>query len=729
MRAPQTGKNNRARPDNVAAHSASYGSTMSSLRLSAFSAIVLTLGATSASHADTVERYSILANQEVVGHVVATRNGQTVDVDYAVSNNGRGPKHTEHLVLDKKGVPVEWTIEGSSLMGGAVHEHEAWKDGVQSWASQADQGDVRTAEPQIYVGVDASPWALQLYVNALLKAPNHTIAVLPKGTLKLELIHPVTLGAGKEAQTLNAYFLTGIDLDPVILLINKRGEIIAQPSGGEGMLVREGLEKDYDPLLALGTTLTLERLKALQAHVAHRYDTPIRIRNVHVFDPATETMSGLVSVVVFRGHVTTIEPEDSAAPAPSDETIIDGQGGSLVAGLHDMHSHNSLMSGPLNIAAGVTTVRDMGNINTALLDLTKLTDAGEVPGPHIIYSGFLEGRSPYSARFGIIPDTLADGLRDVHWYADHGYIQIKIYNSMTPSWVAPLSAEARKLGLRTVGHVPAFATPDQMIEAGYNEITHINQLMLGWLLNPGEDTRTPLRLTAMARAADLDLASDKVRHTIDLMKSHNVGLDTTTSIVEQLMMSRAGKIPENSVAYLEHMPVGYLRYHERSYVRFKDAAEDARYVTAFAKVIDTMALLRKENIRMWPGTDNAIGFPLHRELELYVKAGFMPAEALRIASYDCDAYMNREQQFGSIARGKTADFLLVPGDPTKDIGALHSIRLVMKDGVIYYPNEIYAAYGIAPFASPPPLTPAHVEPTAATAVPQSGFSQDGDDGY
>jgi imidazolonepropionase-like amidohydrolase len=700
---------------------------MLSLRLSALSVIALTLGATSASHADTVERYSILANREVVGHVTATRNGQTVDVDYAVSDNGRGPKHTEHLVLDKRGVPVEWTIEGSSLMGGAVHEHEAWKDGVQSWTSQADQGEVHTAEPQIYVGVDASPWALQLYVNALLKAPGHTIAVLPKGTLKLELIHPVTLGTGKDAQTLNAYFLTGIDLEPVILLLDKRGEIVAEPSGGP--LVREGLEKDYDQLLTLGTTLTLERLKTLQAHVAHRYDTPIRIRNVHVFDPATGTMSVLVSVVVFRGHVTTIEPEDPSAPAPADETIVDGQGGSLVAGLHDMHSHNSLMSGPLNIAAGVTTVRDMGNINTALLDLTKLTDAGEVPGPHIIYSGFLEGRSPYSARFGIIPDTLADGLRDVHWYADRGYIQIKIYNSMTPSWVAPLSAEARKLGLRTVGHVPAFATPDQMIEAGYNEITHINQLMLGWLLNPGEDTRTPLRLTAMARAADLDLSSDKVRHTIALMKSHNVGLDTTTSIVEQLMMSRAGKIPENSAAYLEHMPIGYLRYHERTYVRFKDAAEDARYVAAFAKVVDTMALLRKEGIKMWPGTDNAIGFPMHRELELYVKAGFTPAEALRIASYDCDAYMNREQQFGSIARGKTADFLLVPGDPTKDIGALHSIRLVMKDGVIYYPNEIYAAYGIAPFASPPPLTPARAEPpAAAVAAPQSGFSQDGDDG-
>ncbi|HKD23949.1 MAG TPA: amidohydrolase family protein [Rhizomicrobium sp.] len=695
----------------------------------ALSVLVPTLTATEATAAETVERYSIVANGEIVGHVTATRNGPVTDIDYAVSNNGRGPKHTEHLVLDKKGIPTDWTIDGSSLMGGVVHEHEDWKVGVQSWVSQADQGSVQTSEPRLYVGVDTSPLARQLYVDALLKAPGHTIDVLPKGTLKLERIRPVTLGSGKGATTLDAYVLTGIDLEPEILLLDKHGRIVAEPSAGEGMLVLEGHEKDYSEFLSLGNALTVERLKALQARLAHRYDTPIRIRNAHVFDPATETMSDPVSVVVFRGHVTTIEREDPSAPAPTDETTIDGQGGYLVAGLHDMHSHNSLLSGPLNIAAGVTTVRDMGNINSSLLELTKLTDAGEIPGPHILYSGFLEGRSPYSARFGIIPDTLADGLHDVHWYADRGYIQIKIYNSMTPSWVAPLSQEAKELGLRTVGHVPAFATPDQMIEAGYNEITHINQLMLGWLLNPGEDTRTPLRLTAMARAADLDLGSDKVKHTIVLMQSHDAGLDTTTSIVEQLMMSRAGKIPENAAAYLEHLPVGYLRYHERSYVRFKDAAEEARYAAAFAKVIDTMVLLRKEGIRMWPGTDNAIGFPLHRELELYVKAGFSPADALKIASFDCDAYMKRDQQFGSIARGKTADFFLVPGDPTKDIGALHHIRLVMKDGTIYYPSEIYDAYGIAPFASPPPLTPARAAPSdAATSTPQSGFSQN-DDGY
>ena len=258
------------------------------------------------------------------------------------------------------------------------------------------------------------------------------------------------------------------------------------------------------------------------------------------------------------------------------------------------------------------------------------------PGPHIIPSGFIEGRSPYSARVGFIPETLEEGLRDVHWYADRGYLQIKIYNSMNPEWVKPLAAEAHKLGLRTVGHVPAFTTPDRMIEDGYNEVTHINQLMLGWLLAPGEDTRTPLRLTDMARAADLDLADPKVRHTIDLMKAHNTGLDTTAVIVERLMMSRAGQVAEGDAAYLDHVPIGYQRYRKRSFVNFKDDAEKARYDKAFAKVIETLALLHREGIRLWPGTDDATGFTVHRELELYAKLGMTPGEVLRVATFDCD---------------------------------------------------------------------------------------------
>jgi imidazolonepropionase-like amidohydrolase len=94
------------------------------------------------------------------------------------------------------------------------------------------------------------------------------------------------------------------------------------------------------------------------------------------------------------------------------------------------------------------------------------------------------------------------------------------------------------------------------------------------------------------------------------------------------------------------------------------------------------------------------GFTLHRELELYVKAGIPPAEALRIATWNGAKYTRTLDRTGSIATGKLADMILIEGDPTKDISAIRNINLVMKDGIIYYPTEIYEAMGIKPFAKP-----------------------------
>jgi hypothetical protein len=653
------------------------------------------------AHAATTERLSVVAGAETVGHVVAVRTGNTVDIDYAVLENGRGPKHKEHIVFGAAGVPVLWTIEGTSLMGGVVNERMSWQDGVQHWSSQADSGEMRTPAPKLYIANDSSPWLLGLYASLLSKAPGGALDVLPSGTLRVRRVRHLP-GEGGFRSPLDAYVLSGIGLTPQFLLLDTHARLFAVMSEGS-VVVRQGFEHDYQALQDLDEDLTLELLRAMQKKVAHVYDQPIRVRNVHIFDPLAKETGPLVSLVVFRGAITSVDAESPAAAPPRDEVIIDGQGGTLLAGLHDMHSHNSLWSGPFYLAAGVTTTRDMGNYNAFLLDLMRRVEAGELPGPHMIPSGFLEGRSPYSERRGFIPETLEDGLRDVHWYADRGYLQIKIYNSMNPEWVKPLAAEAHALGMRVVGHVPAFTTPDRMIEDGYDEITHINQLMLGWLLAPGEDTRTPLRLTAMARAADLDLASPKVRHTIELMKSHHTGLDTTAVILERLMMSRAGQVQEGDVPYLDHVPVGYQRYRKRSFVPFRDDADKARYEKAFAKLMDTLALLHREGIRLWPGTDDTTGFTVHRELELYVKFGIPAAETLRIDTYDCDEYLMRDQRYGSLQRGKRADFFLVPEDPAKNISAVRSIRMVMKDGVVYYPQELYEALGIRPFAPPPPL--------------------------
>lgn len=56
---------------------------------------------------------------------------------------------------------------------------------------------------------------------------------------------------------------------------------------------------------------------------------------------------------------------------------------------------------------------------------------------------------------------------------------------------------------------------------------------------------------------------------------------------------------------------------------------------------------------------------------------------------------------GSIEKGKLADFFLIPGDPTKDLKAIKSIRMVVKDGAFYFPSEVYPKFGIRPFATAP----------------------------
>jgi hypothetical protein len=335
--------------------------------------LLLSLAAT-VSDAETREHFSVVAGGETVGHLVAIQRGNTVDIDYAVSNNGRGPKHKEHLVFGSSGLPVAWSIDGTSFMGGNVNERMSWRDGIENWASQADNGSVRSLSPKLYIANDASPWSLGLYTRIVRNTPGSSLGVLPGGNLKAQKVRHVELGAAPGKLQLDAYILSGVELTPEVLLLDDKGHLFAVLS--DSLLVREGYENQYQALTELGENLTIEVLKSMQKRVAHRYDEPIRIRNVHVYDPKSQTTGEASSIVVFRGMITTVESEASGTPPPTDEVVFDAQGGTVVPGLHDMHSHNDLWSGPFYLAAGVTTTRDMGNLNSFLLDLKRRVDAG-----------------------------------------------------------------------------------------------------------------------------------------------------------------------------------------------------------------------------------------------------------------------------------------------------------------------------------------------------------------
>jgi hypothetical protein len=661
----------------------------------------LALALTAAVARAETQNFVVIANGEKVGHLDASVTGRHASIDYAVVNNGRGPKAKEEIDLDAAGLPVRWTIEGQSLFGSPVHEHFTWAAGQAEWESQADKGRVAAAKPLLYIGDDVSPWMLGVYVKALLKAPGHALDVLPSGRLKLAEAKKVTLAHGKDQVALTIYELSGIDLSPEYVLVDAKGELF----GTTGGLIRAGYEDLLPQIEKLRGEIAFARAEDAQKALAHRFKGPVRIRNVRIFDPVSMTVGAPSEVVVYGDRIATVTPT-GAGPTPKGETLIDGQGGTLVPGLHDMHHHTSLQSLLFNLAVGVTSVRDMGNDNAQLLRIQDGLESGRLAGPRIVRNGFLEGRSPYSARNGFIADTLPQAIDDVHWYADHGYWQIKIYNSFPPDWVAPVAAEAHRLGLGVTGHVPAFSSPDRVIRDGYDDIAHVNQLMLGWILKPGEDTRTPLRLTGMARGANLDLASAPVRETIELMKSHHVALDTTAMTLERLMLSRAGQVQEGDRPYLDHAPIGYQRYRKRSFVTINGPADDDAYQGGFKKVLEVLKLLDGEGITLLPGTDDTTGFAQLRELEVYVKAGIPAGKALYDDTLGAERYFHRDADLGTIARGKLADFVLVDGDPTKDISAIRNTRMTMVGGVAYYPAEIFERLAIKPFVPPPPVSAA-----------------------
>jgi imidazolonepropionase-like amidohydrolase len=656
--------------------------------------------------------FSAVASGEIVGSLDVKSDGDTDRIAYRVRNNGRGPTLEETIRL-AKGVPVEYSSKGTTAFGGVVDESMSSTGTALRWQSAADRGELATSGTTLYAPNDGTPWSMVVLARALLKAPGRSLPVAPSGRLTLQDLGTRKIGG----QDLRVYGIAGLTLDLPLVFFDAQQKPFAVLAGENDLVVRKGSEGAYREMVATTKQLSIERAAVDQRSLAHRYDVPIRIRNVRVFDARAAKTSTPQSVVVYRGRIATVAPEDEASTDAAGTVVIDGQGGTLIPGLHDMHAHNTVRSGYYYLAAGVTNVRDNGNDNPSLLALSDAIDRGELPGPRIWRAGFLEGRSPYSARYGRIANTLEEAIDAVRWYAEHGYRSIKIYNSFKPEWIKPTADEAHRLGLLVHGHVPAFVAPDRAILDGYDEISHINQLALGWVLKPGEDTRTPLRLTALGeRGHTIDVNGTSVKTTLDLMKERKIALDPTLVILERLMMSRAGTVAAGDVAYLDHMPIGYQRYRKRSFVDFQTPQQEQFYRDSFQRLVDVIAALHREGIRLLPGTDDATGFTVHRELELYVQAGIPPAQTLQLATLGVEQYLGRDQDLGTIEPGKRADLVLVEGDPAADISAVRRVRMVVKDDSIYYPDEIYPLLGVKPFAAKPPLVSAPAgEPSTAAA--------------
>ncbi len=124
--------------------------------------------------------------------------------------------------------------------------------------------------------------------------------------------------------------------------------------------------------------------------------------------------------------------------------------------------------------------------------------------------------------------------------------------------------------------------------------------------------------------------------------------------------------------------------------------KESAYREAFPAMLRLLKAMHDAGITIIPGTDSLAGYTLHRELELYVRAGIPAAEVLRLATLTPAEVMGVNKDRGVIAAGKLADMILIDGDPTKNIRDLSKLTTVIKGGTIYDPTAIEKALGITP---------------------------------
>jgi imidazolonepropionase-like amidohydrolase len=360
-----------------------------------------------------------------------------------------------------------------------------------------------------------------------------------------------------------------------------------------------------------------------------------------------------------------------------------------------MHVHVSDDDGLLNIAAGVTSVRDLANDTDELEARRKRYDSGVEIGPRVIAAGFMDGPGPYQAPTKVLVDTEQKVHEAIARYAALGYPQIKVYSSIKPELVPVIIADAHKRGMRVSGHVPATMFADQFVRAGADEIQHINFVFLNFFRDVTE-TRNPARFIEPGkRGAGLDLDSAEVKSFVELLRSRHVVVDPTLATFESMYRARPGTVDPAFAAVANRLPTQMRRGFLAGGLPAEGENDDL-YKRSFANMIKMVGLLHRSGVQIVAGTDTLVGFGLHRELELYREAGIPASDILQISTLRSARLMKRDSELGSIQAGRIADLVLVAGDPTQDISAVRNTKLVVKDGVLYDPARIYEAIGVQP---------------------------------
>jgi hypothetical protein len=310
-------------------------------------------------------------------------------------------------------------------------------------------------------------------------------------------------------------------------------------------------------------------------------------------------------------------------------------------------------------------------------------------GPHILAAGIVDGSSPVA--IGVERVDTPEQARD--WtdrYHAAGFNQMKIYSSVKLEELKAVADEAHRLGMTVTGHVPDGLNAYQVVEAGQDQINHISNI-LNILAPPAPPEST--KVGFIEASARVDLNSSEFKKAIAFFKEHGTVIDPTVVLSEFYTASTA-KLPSS-------FEPGVLKVPPELAPQFMDVGPASPVSEALEKLLkkelEIVGALHKAGVTIVAGTDQSVpGHSLHREIELYVQAGFTPMEAIQAATIVPARVMGLDKELGTIEVGKKGDVIIVNGNPLDDISKTRNVEEVISNGIVYDTSELWKSVGFKP---------------------------------
>jgi imidazolonepropionase-like amidohydrolase len=500
-----------------------------------------------------------------------------------------------------------------------------------------------------------------------------TIAIVPGDpnpvTIKKRAVD--TVGTGTNRVLLTRYTIDGVIWGINYLWLDAEGRMAMFATGGGGGLsfktVRAALLPLRDELMDVATRAQMAELTTIASKQKPVAEGFVALVGATLIDATGAPAIPNATVIIQNGRIAAAGPSAST-PVPPGARRIDVAGKTIVPGLWDNHAHlHQIEWIPTYFAAGVTSVRDMGSEWPLLVAMRNAIRSGKISGPNLFFAGLVDGPGPQG--FGEFSAATPDeGRAIVRRYHQMGFEMIKIYLALAPDVTAAICDEAHKQGMTCTGHVPTSMDLHAAIDSGMDQIAHF-----------------PVRG---------DLTSDSGKKQLAHFVAKKTIFDPTASWGE--IGGKSAQEPmENIQPVMQHLPAPLL---QNRVAGLGQAQTDT--ATSHARLARTLANIKAAHdagVPLLAGTDEGIpAYSVYRELELYVKAGFTPIDALRSATSVAAQAMRVDKDVGTIEKGKRADLLVLDANPLDNISNIRSVRFVMKDGKMFESSALWTVAGFKP---------------------------------